>query len=161
VSFNGADGAEPNYLLTIDAAGDLFGTTPSGGANGDGTVFEIIKTSGTYATSPTTLLNFNGTDGGGSGLIPDAAGDLFGETTQVGETGAGPFVGTVFELTNTGFVICFLAGTRIATPGGEVSVEQLAVDGKVVTQRGEARRIVWIGTGRVLATRAGGTLQRR
>ncbi len=49
--------------------------------------------------------------------------------------------------------ICFLAGTRIATPKGETEIERLAAGDLVVTHRGEARRIVWIGTGRVLATR--------
>ena len=32
--------------LIADAAGDLFGTTSGGGANDDGTVFEIAKTGG-------------------------------------------------------------------------------------------------------------------
>ena len=48
---------------------------------------------------------------------------------------------------------CFAAGTHIATPAGEVAVERLEVGGEVLTQRGEARRIVWIGTGKVLAAR--------
>ena len=50
-------------------------------------------------------------------------------------------------------VICFCAGTQIATPSGEVAVEQLAVGDVVLTHRGEARPITWIGVGRVLATR--------
>ena len=41
VSFNGSNGANPYAGLTADANGDLFGTTDGGGANGDGTVFEI------------------------------------------------------------------------------------------------------------------------
>jgi hypothetical protein len=50
--------------------------------------------------------------------------------------------------------LCFLAGTRIATPDGEVPVEQLAAGDEVVTRRGEARHVIWVGKGRVLATPA-------
>jgi hypothetical protein len=57
---------------------------PSVGANGDGTVFEI-KNTGTaaapiYASAPTTLVSFNGSNGQNpyAGLIANANGDLFG-----------------------------------------------------------------------------------
>jgi uncharacterized repeat protein (TIGR03803 family) len=43
-AFTGANGANPYAGLFADANGDLFGTTAGGGANGDGTVFEIAKT---------------------------------------------------------------------------------------------------------------------
>ncbi len=82
VSFNGANGAEPLGSLVADAKGDLFGTTAQGGANDDGTVFEIAKTAHGYASTPTTLVSFNGTNGNlpeGS-LIADAKGDLLGTT---------------------------------------------------------------------------------
>ena len=100
VSFNGANGTLPVAGLIADAAGDLFGTTASGGANGDGTVFELAKTGGGYASTPTTLLSFNGANGAGpvSGLIADTAGDLFGTTPSGGAYG----YGTVFELVNHG-----------------------------------------------------------
>jgi uncharacterized repeat protein (TIGR03803 family) len=90
----------PSAGLIADAAGDLFGTTQGGGANLDGTVFEIAKTGSGYANAPATLASFNGTNGGSpdSGLIADAAGDLFG-TTQYG--GAN-LVGNVFEIAKTG-----------------------------------------------------------
>jgi uncharacterized repeat protein (TIGR03803 family) len=73
-----------------------------GGANGDGTAFEIAKTGGGYASTPTTLVSFNGADGAGpvAGLIADAAGNLFGTTSDGGEAGCG----TVFELSGTGIV---------------------------------------------------------
>jgi hypothetical protein len=50
-------------------------------------------------------------------------------------------------------VICFLAGTMIATPSGQRQVEQLAAGDLVITANGSVRPIVWLGTGRVLATR--------
>ena len=88
VSFNGADGANPVGSLIADANGDLFGTTFGGGANGDGTVFEIAKTATGYASTPTTLVSFNGANGAdpGGGLIADANGDLFGTTSRAART---------------------------------------------------------------------------
>ena len=106
VSFNGSNGAEPVGGLITDANGDLFGTTVVGGANGDGTVFEI-KNTGTdsapvYASTPTTLVSFNGPNGVylDGGLIADANGDLFGTTYRGGANG----YGTVFEIRNTGTI---------------------------------------------------------
>ena len=43
VSFSGANGTVPAGSLIADASGDLFGTTVLGGANGDGSVFEIVN----------------------------------------------------------------------------------------------------------------------
>ncbi len=48
---------------------------------------------------------------------------------------------------------CYLAGTRIATPEGEVAVEHLCEGVMVRTASGAIRRIAWIGTGKALATR--------
>jgi hypothetical protein len=124
---------------------DLFGTA-SGRTGSYGTVFEIAKTASGYASSPATLVSFNGTDGAfpyGS-LVANANGDLLGTTSKGGTWGDG----TVFEI----MPICFLAGTQIATPTGEVSVERLAVGERVLTHGGAARRIAWIGKGQVLAT---------
>ena len=101
VSFNGADGDMPSGSLIADSNGDLFGTTVGGGANGDGTVFEIVKTAGGYASTPTTLVSFNGTNGDmprGS-LIADSDGDLFGTTAGGGANEEG----TVFEIADSGF----------------------------------------------------------
>ena len=67
VSFNYSNGSDPYAGLTIDASGDLFGTTPTAVRTSDGTVFEIVNT-GTvaapvYASAPTTLVSFNGPGG--------------------------------------------------------------------------------------------------
>ena len=101
VSFNGTDGIYPIGNLIADAHGDLFGVTLNGGANSKGTVFEIAKTAHGYASTPSTLVSFNGTDGAypEAGLIADAHGDLFGTTAGGGANSNG----TVFEITGSGF----------------------------------------------------------
>jgi Hint domain len=50
--------------------------------------------------------------------------------------------------------LCFCAGTLIRTPSGEAPVQALRVGDTVNTWRGGTRPITWIGTGKVLATRA-------
>jgi hypothetical protein len=47
-------------------------------------------------------------------------------------------------------VLCFCAGTRIATPTGEVAVERLAAGDLVLTLDGRPLPIKWIGTGQSL-----------
>ncbi len=117
-SFDGANGAGPADSLTVDANGDLFGVTPSGGANGYGTVFELVRDGGGY--TPVTLLSFNGADGRfASSLITDAAGNLFGTTSSGGAYG----YGTVFELVNNGggytpVTLLSFNGADGANPGG-------------------------------------------
>jgi len=49
-------------------------------------------------------------------------------------------------------IACFLPGTRIATPSGDVAVETLRAGDMVLTQRGDAKPITWIGHGKALAT---------
>ena len=102
LSFNYTNGANPYAGLIADAAGDLFGTTNTGGADNLGTVFELVNHGG-VAYTPVTLLSFNGANGlyPLSGLIADAAGDLFGTTRGGGADG----YGTVFEITDSGFVV--------------------------------------------------------
>jgi uncharacterized repeat protein (TIGR03803 family) len=92
------DGAVPNAGLIADANGNLFGTTSEGGAYGGGTVFKIAKTADGYASTPTTLVSFNLTDGASpAGLIADAIGNLFGTTSEGGAYGGG----TVFKIAKT------------------------------------------------------------
>src|ERR1019366_6603038 len=63
ISFNNTNGEYPQSGLIADAAGDLFGTTSSGGASGQGTAYEILKTSTGYASTPTTLVSFSDATG--------------------------------------------------------------------------------------------------
>ena len=91
-SFNGTNGDGPEGGLVEDSSGNLFGTTGSGGASGDGTVFEVTAGSGTV----TILTSFDGADGANpvGGVVEDNSGNLFGTTESGGASGAG----TVFEL---------------------------------------------------------------
>jgi hypothetical protein len=62
--------------LFADAAGDFSGSTAPGGANGDGTVFDVPSIDGSDASTPASFI---GTDGAyaGPGLIA-GTGDLSG-----------------------------------------------------------------------------------
>jgi len=99
VSFDGTKGSYPTAGLIADAAGNLYGTTYRVGMSGSGTVFQVNPITGIL----TTLASFNGANGRypDAGLIADAAGNLYGTTYQGGTNNRG----TVFKLTDTGFVV--------------------------------------------------------
>jgi uncharacterized repeat protein (TIGR03803 family) len=89
-SFDGTDGAEPNGLVQ-GTDGNFYGTTYTGGDIPNqplGTVFKITP-SGTF----TSLLSFNGADGGSpaAGLVQGANGNFYGTTST-----------TFFEVTPSG-----------------------------------------------------------
>ena len=117
VSFNATD-QYPFAGLIADANSNLFGVTSGLFTPGYGTVFEL-KTDNTtatgYATTPTTLITFSGTDGAYpiEPLISDAHGNLFGTT----EGGATTGDGTVFEVTGSGFVPLVPPVAFVGTPG--------------------------------------------
>jgi hypothetical protein len=50
-----------------------------------------------------------------------------------------------FTYSTDAFVACFLAGTRIATPDGEVPVEALAIGDRVLTADGRIAPVKWVG----------------
>jgi uncharacterized repeat protein (TIGR03803 family) len=87
------DGRNPEAGLVEATNGDLYGTTPEGGANDYGTVFKITP-SGTL----TTLHSFDYTDGGfpQAVLAQDTNGTFYGTTSAGGTNGYN--VGTVFSL---------------------------------------------------------------
>jgi uncharacterized repeat protein (TIGR03803 family) len=98
-----SDGAQPTAELILDGAGNLYGTTYSGGSAIQGTVF-TMKTDGTGFR---VLHDFPGTAFYGAhpdaALILDGAGNLYGTTRLGGSAGHG----TVFTMkTNgTGFTV--------------------------------------------------------
>ena len=120
-SFDLYDGVQPLAGVTLDGSGNLYGATPSGGANNDGTIFEIAKGSNTI----TALASFNGADGGfpeGS-LILDSSGNLYGTTANGGAGG----YGAVFEIARGSNSITTLASFN--DTNGDLPKAGLILDG--------------------------------
>ena len=130
ISFTGANGANPEGSLIVDANGDLFGTTSHGGTSNKGTVFELIP----LGFNPITLVNdyalknlvnFNGANGAApqGSLIADANGDLFGTTPEGGHH----HEGTVFELvkSDSGYTLKTLVsfGGNLKIPSGSLTAD--------------------------------------
>jgi uncharacterized repeat protein (TIGR03803 family) len=94
------DGYYPYAGVILDLAGNLYGDTTYGGANNVGTVFELTPTGSGWTEN--ILHNFgSGTDGVypySGNLLMDAAGDLYGATTQGGSYKGSFGSGTVFEI---------------------------------------------------------------
>jgi uncharacterized repeat protein (TIGR03803 family) len=93
-SFSNSDGWIPVSSLTLDNAGNLYGTTLEGGAYGAGTVYELTYSAGS-GWAESFLYSFNSNHGGVAnpyvGLIFDPSGNLYGATAD----GAGG----IFKLT--------------------------------------------------------------
>ncbi len=92
---NGSDGGYPFSTLVFDGAGNIYGTALNGGNAGNGVVFELSP-NGTGWTE-TTLHSFDSATDGvepRTGVILDAAGNLYGTTESGGSIG----YGAVFEV---------------------------------------------------------------
>jgi uncharacterized repeat protein (TIGR03803 family) len=97
----GKDGGQP-YVgsLVMDATGNLYGTTTTGGIHNQGTVFKLSQSAGKW--EETVLHSFANRDGSfpmGS-LIFDLSGNLYGMTTVGGDLSlcAGNGCGVAFKL---------------------------------------------------------------
>jgi len=119
----GADGKIPVAGVTLDTAGNLYGTTSAGGTHGYGTVFKLNRSPSSGVNTPwteNTLHNFqNASDGAVpyAGLIFDQAGNLYGAATEGGQS---PNVGgTIFKLTPSQGGWAF--STLYSLPGSGIS----------------------------------------
>ena len=87
----GGDGAHPNPGLIMDKAGNLYGTTWSGGTNSRGIGFKLAP-----GGAETILHSFPDASGDGQnpvgGLVMDKAGNLYGTTFEGGANGSGAIV---------------------------------------------------------------------
>jgi uncharacterized repeat protein (TIGR03803 family) len=98
-TFTNGDGVYPRTTLVEDQAGNLFGTTITGGAFNEGSVYELELASGggwnekmIYSFTPQQVRGYGGPNP--SALIVDSAGNLYGETQEGGQFGGG----MVYEL---------------------------------------------------------------
>ena len=106
------DGDEPTAPLVQGVDGSFFGTTPNGGVNGRGTVFEI-NSSGAEAVLYSFCARSACTDGVSpyGGLVQATDGNLYGTT----DSGGAHLRGTVFRITSRGklttlYSFCSLRG---------------------------------------------------
>ena len=84
--------------LTMDAAGNLYGTTEGYGAYWNGSVFKLTYSNGSWV--PTVLHDFTGREDGQyplAGVTLDAYGNIYG-TASSGGSGSGAN-GVVWEIT--------------------------------------------------------------
>ncbi len=131
----GGDGADPFIGLTLDAQGNLYGTTWFGGdlacnaPEGCGTVFKFDTTTG----NETVLYSFTGSPESSKpmgSLVLDAQGNLYGTAHLGGDLAcnAGDGCGTVFELDTAGVMTVLYSFTGTggdgALPGGLVQDAQ-------------------------------------
>jgi uncharacterized repeat protein (TIGR03803 family) len=107
----GSDGKNPYGGVTIDAKGDLYGTTVSGGnggtcsGDGCGTIYKLTRSG--HSWSESVLYSFTGGKDGagpGGGVVFDKKGNLYGTTPDGGEANGcgGIGCGVVYELVPSG-----------------------------------------------------------
>jgi uncharacterized repeat protein (TIGR03803 family) len=97
----GTDGADPVAGVTLDKAGNLYGTTSAGGIYGYDTVFQLVPS--TSGWTENILHHFQLQSDGGTpyaGVILDGSNRLYGAATDGGQGGSNGG-GTVFELTHS------------------------------------------------------------
>jgi uncharacterized repeat protein (TIGR03803 family) len=98
----GNDGGIPSSGLIRDGAGNLYGTTVSGGAYQFGAIFKVSPTG-----KETVVHNFTGESDGAypwGGVIRDSSGNLYGTTNIGGSTtsNCGGGCGVVYKLDTLG-----------------------------------------------------------
>ncbi len=122
------DGQEPGSPVVMNATGDLFGSSSSGGAAGEGVVFKL--TPETYTVKETVLHTFclqwpcTGDGAHPSALILDANGNVLGETTIGGRYGGG----TIFKLHGTNVSVLYDFCRKSDCPDGEIPSGGLLLD---------------------------------
>lgn len=151
-TFTGGTGPD---VFVVDAGGDVitdFDTTTGiqGGGAPDQTDNDFVDLSAYY--NPTTLAAWNAANPGNTYLQPidwlraDIADGTLAEVggLQILGTDGQPVAANQLNFENTG-VVCFAAGTLIATPDGDIKVEDLRIGDTILTLDHGAQPLVWVG----------------
>src|SRR5271165_575079 len=106
-SFQGDDGCALSGPLTLDQAGNFYGTTLNENGKGYGNVYELSPSHGGWTETVLhafTLSNGDGIFPGYGGVVFDKAGNLYGMTSGGGDLSCAPGYGCgmVFQLTPSG-----------------------------------------------------------
>jgi len=127
-SFGGVthDPSGPSTGLVMDAAGNLYGATGTGGAVSEGAIYELTPSGSGW--TETNIFNFTGGSAPGEpsgAIIFDAAGNIYG----VSQVGGVNNKGTVYELSpsSSGYVLTnqysFLGGSDGNWPTGSLAFD--------------------------------------
>jgi len=132
-NFSGPDGADPEYGVTFDSMGNLYGTTSQGGRGksicsyGCGLVYELSPIGSTW--SEAVLFEFDGVIGAWpiSPISIDGSGNLYGTFEKGGGETTCYFItcGGVFKLvpgSNRKYVFDFNSGADEGTPHSGVTI---------------------------------------
>jgi uncharacterized repeat protein (TIGR03803 family) len=113
----GGDGAVPQTPLTQGSDGNLYGTTPFGGANSGGIVFRI-----TPAGVETVLHAFGSAADGAqpfTGVVQGKDGNFYGTTSAGGDASCPGGCGIVFRITPAGAESALYLFTASANSGAQ------------------------------------------
>ena len=150
--------------MTDDVA-PATGPLSSGASTNDTNLTVQASLTGSGAVAGDTVQLYNGTGTAsqmGSSYILTAADITAGfATVQTGtlvngttyaitarvtdQAGNQSLASASFTVTEDASAVCYVQGTRILTPAGEIPIEQLAVGGSVLTATGTTESIKWVG----------------
>jgi len=97
--FSEREGAGPVAGVTMDAAGNLYGSTIGGGSYSDGTVYKLVYDGGAWTYQ--TLHDFYSTTGDSpfGGVTFDSQGNMYGTADSGGHGACNTGCGVVWEIT--------------------------------------------------------------
>jgi hypothetical protein len=151
VTIQPGPGDDPTSV-TSAATGVITDTlAPPSTTDANGNSFDQVAVAQVGAGGVGSFVNYDILSWNSGNLLlgfPDGAGGyqqfLQLSDTNLNPSGNPPYPVTV-DQTGTFVVPCFVAGTRIATPSGEVAVERLRIGDMVLTPSGAAKPVKWLG----------------